>query len=204
MEQKQLTNDQIKELHKLVERNAINYYDVEIEIVDHYATAREAKERIYKEFWDFKGLQKKKEKVLSDLAQREINLKLRTAFSWPKIMIFFLLTIFFYSIGTQIQYKAGLVLGTSLSLILIAYILYKVILIKKLEKQLDKRFLRLKTIALQHNSITLLLLIPMGMFESLPMPIVIFSASLAFTSIFIFISIKIVQTELSHIEKQFS
>ena len=86
---KQLTTNQIKELHKLVERNAIKYYDVEVEIVDHYASAiedswehdpqllfEEAKERIYKEFWDFKGLQKNKERVLSDLAQKEINLKL--------------------------------------------------------------------------------------------------------------------------------
>ncbi len=217
MNEKQLSAAQIQELHKLAERNAIKYYDVELEIVDHYASAieaiwaenpnvsfDEAQKQIYKEFWDFKSLQKKKEQVLHRLAQKEINLKIRAAFSWPKIITFFLLTILFYSIGIQIPYKAGLALAASLAVILIGYVLYKLYLIKRLESQLNKRFLRLKTIALQHNSMILLLTIPLGLFESLPMPLVIFSACLAFASIFIFVSVQILQNELSRFEKQFS
>jgi len=69
MNEKQLTTDQIKELHKLVQRNAIKYYDVEVEIVDHYASAIEAiweedssisfyraQMMVYKEFWDFQSI----------------------------------------------------------------------------------------------------------------------------------------------------
>ncbi len=66
---KQVTQEETQELFNLVERHAIKYYDVQIEIVDHYASAieeiwenepdlsfLEAQKRIYREFWDFKTL----------------------------------------------------------------------------------------------------------------------------------------------------
>ena len=75
MPNKQLTNEQIQVLHDLVQRNAITYYDVEVEIVDHYASAIEAiwekepdlsfyqaQKRVYEEFWDFRGLEQEKMK----------------------------------------------------------------------------------------------------------------------------------------------
>ena len=96
---KQLTKDQIQELYKLVERNAIKYYDVQLEINDHYATAIEeiwgtepdlsfyyAQKRVYKEFWDFKTLENEKRKSLEKQYKIALWNDLRNWISFPKIL----------------------------------------------------------------------------------------------------------------------
>jgi len=97
MPKKQLTISQIKELHKLVQGNAIKYYDVEVEIVDHYASAIEAiwekepelsfyqaQERVYKELWDFKGIEQEKIRQVTKQANKDIWIALKSMFGWPK------------------------------------------------------------------------------------------------------------------------
>lgn len=99
MPAKQLSTAQIQALHKLVQRNAIKYYDVEVEIVDHYASAIEAiweeepelsfyqaQMRVYKEFWDFKGLEKEKMKQISLRAHQDAWKQIKDLFRWPKIL----------------------------------------------------------------------------------------------------------------------
>lgn len=104
MSKKQLTTAQIQELHKLVQRNAIKYYDVELEIVDHYASAieaiweqepelsfYEAQMRVYKDFWDFRGLEQEKIRQVTKQANKEIWYALKSMFIWPKLVEFLLL-----------------------------------------------------------------------------------------------------------------
>ncbi len=99
MKAKYLTTLQIQELHKLVERNAIKYYDVEVEIVDHYASAIEeiwakdpsvsfyrAQMMVYKEFWDFQDLEKEKMKKISIQAYKDLWTSIKSMFGWPKIL----------------------------------------------------------------------------------------------------------------------
>ncbi len=106
---KQLSSDQIKELHKLVERSAVGHYDVQVEIVDHYASAIEAiwaadpnitfyqaQVMIYKEFWDFQGLVEDKKKILYAKANKGVLEQLKTIFYWPTILKFIVLTSLIY------------------------------------------------------------------------------------------------------------
>ena len=99
MPKKQLTSTQIQELHNLVQRNAVKYYDIEVEIVDHYATAIEAiweKEpdlpfydaqmKVYRKFWDFKGLEEQKIKQVSSQAYKNLWKAIKAMFGWPKVV----------------------------------------------------------------------------------------------------------------------
>lgn len=112
---KKLTRVQVEELFKLVERNAIKYYDVQLEIVDHYATAIEeiwqnepnlsfyhAQKRVYNEFWDFKNLEMEKRKFLEKKYRLAMWKSFKEWFSFPKILIsFFAFLIVFQIVATS-------------------------------------------------------------------------------------------------------
>lgn len=112
---KKLTRVQVEELFKLVERNAIKYYDVQLEIVDHYATAIEeiwqkepnlsfyhAQKRVYEEFWDFKSLETEKRKSLEKKYRLAMWNSFKEWFSFPKILIsFFAFLIVFQIVDTS-------------------------------------------------------------------------------------------------------
>ncbi len=83
---KSLTKEETQELFNLVERHDIKYYDVQIEIVDHYASAIEeiwenepdlsfldAQKQVYREFRDFKNLEKEKWKALGKGYENRLN-----------------------------------------------------------------------------------------------------------------------------------
>lgn len=96
---KELTSDQIQELHRLVERNAIGHYDVKLEIVDHYASAIEtiwakdpnvsfyqAQLSVYKDFWDFKGLVEDKRMTLYKQAKKETWIQIKAMSGWYDVL----------------------------------------------------------------------------------------------------------------------
>jgi len=167
---KQLTNDQIKELHKLVERNAIKYYDVEVEIVDHYATAIEeiwakdpsvsfyrAQMMVYKEFWDFQGLVKDKSLVLRQRANKELWGHLKEAFTWPKIIeLIGITTLLFYGFN----FLFDIITPPNLSLMLILFGAICAVMqfgeIRFFNKKLGHSFLRLDTILVCFSGMTVL------------------------------------------------
>ena len=178
MNEKQLTSDQIKELHKLVERNAIKYYDVEVEIVDHYASAIEeiwakdpsvsfyrAQMMVYKEFWDFQGLQKDKQLALLQRANQEHWEHLKGAFTWPKVVELIGITMLsFY--GFTMLFK--IISPQSLNYIIILFGIVGAIFqfgeVSIFKKKLGHSFLRLDTIL---ASFSLMLIFGLNIFNHL-------------------------------------
>ncbi len=97
---RQITQAETQELFNLIERHAIQYYDVQIEIVDHYASAIEeiwekepdlsfldAQKRIYRKFWDFKTLEAEKKKALEKGYEKQLFGELKSWLKLPKIIL---------------------------------------------------------------------------------------------------------------------
>ena len=113
---RQITKEETQELFNLVERHAIKYYDVQVEIVDHYASAIEeiwekepdlsflaAQKRVYWEFWDFKTLEETKRQALEKQYKRVLWQGVKEWFSFPKVMLSLVLfLIVFQIISTNI------------------------------------------------------------------------------------------------------
>ena len=113
---RQLTVTETQELFRLVERHAIKYYDVQIEIVDHYASAieeiwetephlsfLEAQKRVYKEFWDFKTLEEVKTKALGKSYEKQWAEELKSWLKFPKIIVSLFLGYFLFEFTKQIE-----------------------------------------------------------------------------------------------------
>lgn len=159
MNEKQLTADQIQELHKLVERDAVGYYDVQVEVVDHYATAieaiwakdpnvsfYEAQMIVYKYFWDFQGLVKDKKAVLSQQAKEETWIEFKAMFGWPNVLEFIVLSaLLFISCSFIIDWlKPIYLLPLVLLPPLIRYYFGKSIM--RAQKELGHSFLKVEVI----------------------------------------------------------
>jgi len=168
MNEKQLTTNQIKELHRLVERNAIKYYDVEVEIVDHYASAIEeiwaddpsvsfyrAQMMVYKEFWDFQGLMKDKQSALRQRAYKEYWGHLKEAFTWPKILELLGITaLLFYGFNFLFEIITPQNLSNILMISVIACAISQFGEVRFFNKNLGRSFLRLETIQTSLFTIT--------------------------------------------------
>jgi len=163
MNKKELTPTQIKELHNLVQRNAIQYYDVEVEIVDHYASAIEAiweKEpeisfyqaqmRVYKEFWDFQKLQRDKEQQLSVQANHMAWNIIKEMFGWPKVLELLLFFTFiwvgFSSLNLSSDWVSLFIYGC-----MCAPALYSAFLVSRFEKKIKNRFIGLYAITTTYS-----------------------------------------------------
>ena len=157
MPQKQLTTAQIKELHKLVERNAIKYYDVEVEIVDHYASAIEeiwaedpsisfyhAQMQVYKEFWDFKDLEKDKQQLLFANANKDCWKILKGMFGWPSILKLIVLSLLIYNTLYYTEHSLDWAYwNIALIYSLMFFPGYQYQLVRRFEKKTSHSFLRL-------------------------------------------------------------
>jgi len=159
MPKKQLTTSQIQELHNLVQRNAIKYYDVEIEIVDHYASAIEAiwekepevsfyqaRERVYKELWDFQGIEQEKIRQVTKQANKNIWIALKSMFVWPKLVeLLLLFSICWFSLTyfkSTAWGETGYVYLLFLSLMILPILLEGTTL-RNFDKNRNKHFLSL-------------------------------------------------------------
>ncbi len=154
---KQLTTAQIQGLHKLAERNAIKYYDVEVEIVDHYASAIEeiwaedpsvsfyhAQMKVYKEFWDFKGLETDKQQLLFANANKDCWKILKSMFGWPSILKLIVLSFLVYNTLYYMEYTLNWSYW-DMTLIYFLWFLpgYQYLLVRRFEKKTSHSFLRL-------------------------------------------------------------
>jgi len=157
MKKKQLTAEQIAILFNLTERNGVTYYDVQIEIVDHYASAIEkmwevepelnfyrAQERVYKEFWNLKGLERTKSQLLLKQANKASWQQIRNIFLWPNSLSFVLFFAFFATLLPLIENYAHHILTVIILVWGLLYQYYSAI-VKRFEKTLNKSFLALET-----------------------------------------------------------
>lgn len=152
---KQLTKAEIQELFDLFKSHAIEYYDVQLEILDHYATSIEeiweteptlsfndAKNRVYKEFWDFKDLEKTKRKILEKKYEKEFLTEIKSWFTLPKILLYILFGIVIFELLKQVDsaayYLVNFIFYTSLF-----SIFYDVYLRVTIESAFKTKFLQL-------------------------------------------------------------
>jgi len=155
---KQLTKAETQELFDLVERHAINYYDVQIEIVDHYASAIEeiwgnepdlsfiaAQKRVYREFWDFKTLEEQKRIALEKQYKSALWKGVKEWFSFPKIVFSLILfLIVFQIISTNVF--ASNILFQAIFYWTIFGCFYRVVHFTKLESKWKAKVLQYETI----------------------------------------------------------
>ena len=154
---KKIAKEEANELFKLVERHAIQYHDVQIEIVDHYASAieetwetepdlsfLEAQKRVYKEFWDFKSLEEGKRKALEKGYEKRLFSALKIWLKLPRIILSILFGGLIFQITKEIDvaiyYLTNFIFYTSL--ISFFALIYKR---KNIEATYQTKFLQLDT-----------------------------------------------------------
>lgn len=107
---KELSYVDISRIHSYVEGMGVEFYDVQVEIVDHIASVIEEQmmtnpEKPFKELFDstlskftgFDGLVNEKRRQVARQYNRYVLQSLKSFFSWPKIIFTILLTWFIYS-----------------------------------------------------------------------------------------------------------
>jgi len=108
MNQRKLTSEQIDGLFTFVQGRGVSYYDVQMELVDHFASAieqrwetnselsyDEALQMEYRHFnrYEFKQIIKEKEESLSEKYQSQQKKYIQKFFKWPRILMFVAITL---------------------------------------------------------------------------------------------------------------
>ena len=110
-----LTDDQVKRLFVYCEKKHVRYYDLQIELVDHLATAIEQAMvqqpgKIFEEIAgekapvfarEWKQIEQEKRKILSRGIWRQWRKELLAYFTWPKISLLVLLSSLVFFIDQQ-------------------------------------------------------------------------------------------------------
>ncbi|MFK7982624.1 MAG: hypothetical protein AB8G86_21780 [Saprospiraceae bacterium] len=171
---RQVTPTETQELFNLVERHAIKYYDVQIEIVDHYASAIEeiwenepdlsflaAQKRIYKEFWDFKTLEFEKRKSLNKRFNKAIWTIFRQWFKLPKLILTVLFVLCLFYLFNQTEYiQKYVMLGIfSVGMLLNFYPLWKYF---QLKRDFKKEFLQMDCVIASNSMGLVLAMLPIN------------------------------------------
>lgn len=109
-----LSEEQIQSLFTFCEKHFVKYYDVQVELVDHLANAVElemqndsklsfekALEKVHQSFgvMGFAPLVAEKQNQAEKQSRKIFWKLLKTQFGWPKILLFFLFTIFFITVS---------------------------------------------------------------------------------------------------------
>lgn len=113
MTTKKLTNEEIDYLFTFIEQREVKYYDVQMELVDHFASAIEQRWEIepvlsfdealrkeYRQFdrYDFSQIIEEKEETLRKKYRKIEHRYIMDFFSWPKIVATSLVTFLIYQI----------------------------------------------------------------------------------------------------------
>lgn len=113
MTDRKLTSRQIEELFTFVEQQDVKYYDVQMELVDHFASAIEqrmetdpdllfedAVRQVQRQFnrFDFSHIIDEKEEALRKKYRKLERRYIGDFFSWPKIVSTLFITLLFYQI----------------------------------------------------------------------------------------------------------
>lgn len=108
-----LTNDQIQSLFTFCEKHFVKYYDVQVELVDHLASAIEIKmntdskitfekalKAVHSSFGakGFASLIKEKQEIAKRQSRKLFYRLFRDQFKWPKVITFFFLTTLIFII----------------------------------------------------------------------------------------------------------
>jgi len=161
MTERKLTDEQIDQLFAFVREHDVKYYDVQMELVDHFASAIEQRwetdpellfeEALRKEHWkfsryDFTQIIKEKEEALRKKYRKIEHQYIGDSFSWPKIVSTSLVTLLIYQVFAlfinYFRFVNSVVLADFLLVAFFSYLVYprryKVNLI------VDKEFLLLQ------------------------------------------------------------
>ncbi|MEK6511981.1 hypothetical protein [Myroides odoratimimus] len=168
---KTLTTDQIQALHTFVKKHYVEYYDIELELVDHLANGIESQwredgsltfetvlDREFKKFgvFGFSTIIEKKENSLTYFYLGIILKEVLRFLHWPKLL---LTSALFYIIYTSLNYLStifenrdiiSVIIWSLMPLVFIYYII-EATLVKKLHKATQKKWfmdrIRLSVIA---------------------------------------------------------
>ena len=172
MKSKELTVAQIEALFKFMRSKYVRYYDVQIELVDHFASAIEAMweenpamtfeqgiDKVYAEFpiTGFNNLIQEKTSVLTKKIRRHAWKEVKNYFQIPKIMLTLLVFTLLYLLFSSVQEP-----------LMYAYAIWFVVfmgssyMIRRLRDQGSKKqdFLVLNTLMYSEAVITLAICIP--------------------------------------------
>lgn len=123
---KKVTEEQIKELHSFTKRRFVEYYDVELELVDHLANGieelwraypdlsfEEALQKEYKKFgvFGFVGMVENKQSELYNHYYKITFSALKSFFSIPKIVLTVAMFLLLYAFGTTFKEYASIGYG---------------------------------------------------------------------------------------------
>ncbi|WP_232279333.1 hypothetical protein [Myroides odoratimimus] len=157
---KTLTTDQIQALHTFVKKHYVEYYDIELELVDHLANGIESQwredgsltfetalDREFKKFgvFGFSTIIEKKENTLSHFYFGIILKEVLRFLHWPKLL---LTSALFYIIYTSLNYLStifenrdiiSVIIWSLMPLVFIYYII-EATLVKKLHKATQKKW----------------------------------------------------------------
>jgi len=161
MSERKLTPEQIKYLFSFFEQRNVKYYDVQMELVDHFASAIEHRWEIdpglsFEEAFgneqrqfnrnDFKQIVEEKEEALRRKYRKIERHYIADFFSWPKIVATSFITLLIYQIFplflNYFRFVSIVILADILVVAFLAYIIYP----KKYKVDLkeDKEFLLLQ------------------------------------------------------------
>ncbi len=117
MNEKQLTKDEIQQLFRFMEEHGVKFYDVQVEMVDHFASEIEQNWNHYPAHWAFKNkildiysrigpigfdqIIQTKSKAINKWFWNYCFDYIKSFFSWPKILITLLLMGLFYTVIMQ-------------------------------------------------------------------------------------------------------
>lgn len=171
---KQVTKKQIQALFDFTKSHRIRYYDLQSEVVDHLASAIEAKwadnpalpfqkalEEVYADFgiYGFGKLEQEKREILQTKIRRNIWKYVKSFLTPPKVLLTFTLIFLWYQCLCQIGSGIIMVNGTSFALgILFSILLY---LKRRKEKVLFESFLEIHSFYAWSGSVFYLYYIPL-------------------------------------------
>lgn len=154
-----VTEEQIKELHSFTKRRFVEYYDVELELVDHLANGieeqwrahpelsfEEALQKEYKKFgiFGFVGMIEKKQAELHNYYYKITFQALKDFFSIPKIVVTVAIFLLLFAFGTTFKEYASIGYG-GVFYGLFVYTLVdgfrRMIVIKRRQKRTRKKWL---------------------------------------------------------------
>lgn len=157
MKTKKITEEQLQELFLFMQRKRVRYYDLQVELVDHFASAIEdlwrenpqlsfssALEKVYSRFpiTGFTSVIANQQKAVKQEAWRWIFRTWIAYFKWPKSVLF--VTVFLsFQLLFQLSF-AGSPVYWILLVLLLASGIWMVFLTKKSATRKGKRFLKLE------------------------------------------------------------
>ncbi|WP_319499699.1 hypothetical protein [uncultured Draconibacterium sp.] len=142
-----ITQEETEQLFQFCRRHYVNHYDIQIELVDHLASAIEEQweqnpelsfdnglKNAFKKFgiYGFSKIKKQKEKELKRKYRRLLWNYVFEFYRWPKVITTFVLTMALFVLFQLVQQTIWIVAGYAFTL-LIGIIIYHAFIYKKLK-----------------------------------------------------------------------